>query len=242
MAISPRNAMPDAIAIVLARGGSKRIPRKNIRFFHGKAMVCWPVAHAFESGLFREVIISTDDTEIKQTATAAGAVCYNLRPAEFSDDYATTADVLRYELETYAKCKGYLPDVCCCLYGTSVFAVPSLLAKALSALRRASAELTMAVIRYPHPIERALQFDAADLLHYRQPEFVLTRTQDIAPSYHDAGLFYIFDVRAFWDAGGASFSPLKKTAIEVTSRIAVDIDTEEDWEFAELLATKSGLV
>jgi N-acylneuraminate cytidylyltransferase len=103
------------------------------------------------------------------------------------------------------------------------------------------AELAMAVIRYPHPIERALCFDAAHFLHYRQPEFVSARTQDITPSYYDAGLFYFFDVRAFMASGGASFSLLKKTAVEISHHAAIDIDNEEDWEMAELLVKRNGL-
>lgn len=233
--------MPDVIAIVLARGGSKRIPRKNARPFCGKPMVCWPVEHALGSGLFRDVIISTDDAEIAEKAAASGASFYALRPAKLSDDYATTADVLRHELEAYELREGSLPKLCCCLYGTSALVTARVLIEAEQLLRRTKAQLVMAVIHYGHPIERALKFDAFGMVHYRQPDFVPVRTQDIPPSYHDAGLFYFFDVRAFMEAGGASFIPLEKAAIEMSSRNAVDIDTEEDWEFAELLAKKNGL-
>ncbi len=239
------NDMKDSdssVAIVMGRGGSKRIPRKNIRPFCGKPMICWPVEHACTSKLFREVIISTDDIAIAETARSSGASLHALRPATISDDHATTADVLRYELEEYVRREGSLPEYCCCLYGTSALVTPQLLTEALDMLCRTKTQLVMAVIRYGHPIERALLFDAAGLVHYRQPEFVSVRTQDIPPSYHDAGLFYFFDARAFMKAGGTSFVPLAKTAVEMSGHDAVDIDTEEDWEIAEVLAARQGLV
>lgn len=233
--------MHDAIAIILARGGSKRVPRKNMRRFHGKPMVRWPIEHAIASGLFKEILISTDDQEIANMAKQSGASFHTLRPATLSGDHATTVDVLRYELESYSKREGCLPKLCCCLYGTSASVTTQLLGDALQALIQTNAHLAMAVIRYRHPIERALCFDADGLVYYRQPAFIPTRTQDIPPSYHDAGLFYFFDVRAFMASNDSSFFPLKKTAIEVSGNAVVDIDTEEDWDIAELLAGKNML-
>jgi N-acylneuraminate cytidylyltransferase len=232
------SAMRDntVLAVVMARGGSKRVPRKNVRLFLGRPMVAWPVAHAVGSGLFSHIIISTDDWEIADAAIVAGAVIHGLRPASFSDDHARTADVLRYELECFKKRESALPDLCCCLYGTSALAVPNILHQGRDALQKRNAEFLMAVIPYGHPIERALCFDDAGLVQYRQPEFVLTRTQDIQPSYHDSGLLYWFRPEAFFRYGGDSFAPLRKTAIVLSPRQAVDIDTEEDWELAEIIA------
>jgi N-acylneuraminate cytidylyltransferase len=230
-----------SLAVIMARGGSKRIPRKNARLFLGRPMVAWPAAHAVASGLFSHIIISTDDREIADAAIASGAAMHGLRPVALSDDHATTADVVRYELECFKQREGMLPDVCCCLYGTSALAFPDILRQGFDALHEKNAECLMAVIPYGHPIERALYIDDSGLAHYRQPEFALARTQDIKPSYHDSGLLYWFRPEAFLRHGGNSFAPLLKTAIIVSPRQAVDIDTEEDWERAEILARRRGL-
>ena len=229
------------MAVIMARGGSKRVPRKNARLFHGRPMAAWPVAHAKASGLFSHIIISTDDQEIAEAAVASGAALHGLRPAALCDDYADTSDVLRYELECFKTREGALPDVCCCLYGTSALALPDMLRRGLNALHEKNAELLMAVIPYGHPIERSLRFDDSGLLYYRQPDFFAMRTQDIQPSYHDSGLLYWFLPEAFFRHGGDSFMPLRKTAVIVSPRQAVDIDTEEDWELAEILAGRQGL-
>ena len=224
------------LAVIMARGGSKRVPRKNVRLFLGCPMIAWPVAHAVASDLFSHIIISTDDREIADAAIASGAAMYGLRPAAFSDDHADTSDVLRYELECFSAREGMLPDLCCCLYGTSALALPEVLLQGINTLQERDAELLLAVVPYVHPIERALCFDDSGMAHYRQPEFVAMRTQDIKPSYHDSGLLYWFRPEAFFRHGGTSFIPMRKTAIIVSPRQAVDIDTEEDWQRAEQLA------
>lgn len=231
-----------AIAIIMARGGSKRIPRKNIRTFCGRPMVTWPIVYAQDSNLFKEIIISSDDEEIVAVAQKAGASCHALRPANISNDYATTADVMNYELSEYKSRLGALPTFCCCLYGTSALASAELLKQGLSELQRRGAELLMAVLPYAHPIERALQFDPQGLICYRQPECALTRTQDIAPSYHDTGLLYWFRPDIFFSYGGKDFAPMRKTAFVLPSRSVVDIDTEEDWEFAERIVQYRSLL
>lgn len=229
------------LAVIMARGGSKRMPRKNVRPFLGRPMVAWPVAHAVDSVLFSHVIISTDDREIADAAIASGAALHGMRPAALSDDHSTTADVLKYELECFKKREGALPDLCCCLYGTSALAFPEVLRQGYDALAEKNADLLMVVIPYGHPIERALYFDDSGLAQYRQPEFVATRTQDIKPHYHDSGLLYWFRPEAFLRYGGNRFVPLRKTAIIVSPRQTVDIDTQEDWELAEMLARSQGL-
>ena len=229
------------LAVIMARGGSKRVPRKNVRPFLGRPMVVWPVAHAVTSELFSHIIISTDDQEIADLAITSGAAMHGLRPAAISDDHAGTADVLKHELECFKKREGALPDLCCCLYGTSALAFPKVLRQGRDTLIEKNAEFLMAVIPYGHPIERALYFDGSGLAHYRQPEFVAMRTQDIKPSYHDSGLLYWFRPEAFFRHDGNNFAPLRKTAIIVSPRQAVDIDTEEDWDLAEILAERHGL-
>lgn len=222
------------IAIITARGGSARVPRKNCRLFCGRPMVEWPVTAAVQSGLFGKIIISTDDDEIAACARAAGAEWLFRRPAGLADAFSTTTQVLRHDLEKLKRENGFDADFCCCLYGTSAMVRPEMLQQAKKKLTNGT-ELVMAVIRYSHPIERALQFDDNGLLQYRQPEFVPARTQDIRPSWHDAGLFYFFDIDRFMNGDG-SFVNMKKTGIEVSPLEVVDIDTEEDWGRAEMLA------
>lgn len=228
--------MVNTPALILARGGSKRVPRKNVRTFCGRPMVAWVVDAARRSGAFSEVLISTDNQEIAEAAVHAGAVCPALRKESLSNDFAITEDVLRYELERYAVRKGCMPKTCCCLYGTSAFVTPALLCEARNKLADPRIDMVMAVIQYSHPIERALQFVASEELQYRTPEFFVTRTQDLTPSYYDAGLFYWVKPMAFLGRGGGHFLALTRTAVVVDVFSVVDIDTEEDWRLAEQLA------
>jgi N-acylneuraminate cytidylyltransferase len=233
--------MTNSVAFILARGGSKRVPRKNVRAFCGKPMVAWPVLQAKQSGLFSSIIISTDDKEIADVAVQNGASFFNLRPQFLSDDFIGTEDVIAYELEAYKTRTGVLPDYCCILYGTSVFISNLLLRQGMEKFTNPKIELVMAVIAYSHPIERALVFDDYDLLHYRQPEFVDTRTQDIPVSYHDAGLFYYIKPESFLKNTKKSLLPLVRTAIVVDAFSVIDIDNEDDWRHAEKLAQLNGL-
>ena len=233
--------MRSACSIVMARGGSKRIPRKNARSFCGLPMVAWPVTHAVKSGLFSEVVISTDDEEIASVACEHGASFYGLRPAALSNDFAITPAVLQYELKEIEKRTGTMPKVCCCLYGTSIFASPERLHLACEALKKQDCDFVMAVLEYSHPIERALQFDKAGHLVYRQPEFMSRRTQDIVPSYYDTGMLYVFNVETFFEQK-CTFLQMRRRAIIVCSNEAVDIDNESDWVLAEQLAIMQNLL
>lgn len=231
----------NAIAVILARGGSTRVPRKNVRPFCGRPMVAWPTRTACASGLFRRVIISTDDEEIADAAMREGAERPFIRPAEFADAFSTTADVLFHALKELGNEKGQQPEWCCCLYGTSALVSSELLKKAALLSREEGTELVMAVTRYSHPVERGLAMDESGLLHYLHPECASMRTQDFTPAWHDTGLLYWFSVSAFIQNGGQSFVPLKKRALPVSSLDAIDIDTEADWEFAEQVARYRGL-
>ncbi len=226
------------LCIVMARGGSKRVPRKNVRLLEGEPLVSWPVRAAVASNLFQEVVISTDNEEIAQAAIAAGAIFPFRRPDSVSDDYSNTADVLRVALSQWERASGSLPDFCCCLYGTSAFVKPSDLHTAKALL--ASTECVMAVTPYEHPIQRAITLTQDNCIHYIQPEFVKSRTQDCPPTYHDVGLLYYFSTKAFFAAGAKSFLPLRLKAVVVPRTIAIDIDTEEDWAIAEALASLQG--
>lgn len=230
-----------AIAIITARGGSSRVPRKNVRLFCGRPMVAWPTRAAQASGLFQRVIISTNDEEIAAAALAEGAERPFVRPPELADDHSTTAEVLRHSLLTLQRQTGSLPSWCCCLYGTSALVTPAMLRRAAELAQKDGTELVMTVTPYPHPIERGLTVDDSGLLRYLRPECVSMRTQDFPTVWHDAGLLYWFSVPAFLDGGGQSFAPLQKRALPVTALEAVDIDTQDDWEFAEIVARYRGL-
>lgn len=229
------------LCIILARGGSKRVPRKNVRELGGKPLVAWPVQAAVNSGLFDHVVISTEDKEIALIAQQAGAEFPFVRPAAVADDFATTADVLRVTLQQWQEYSGDLPKYCCCLYGTSLFVSGEILRHARSMLANDS-ELVMAVSEYVHPIQRAMMLDETGTITYLQPEFVSVRTQDCAKTYHDIGLFYYFSVAAFLGGGGKSFLPLAKKGVIVPRTQAVDIDSEEDFAWAELIAKYYGLM
>ena len=196
-------------------------------------MVAWVVDRARQSGLFTDVLISTDDSEIADVAVREGALCPALRADELSGDFVGTEDVLAYELERYASRKGAMPEVCCCLYGTSVFITKESLQEAKRKLSDPKIDMVMAVIQYSHPIERALYFAGPDDLRYRTPEFFTTRTQDLVPTYYDAGLFYWVKSQAFFGRGSGHFLPLTRTAVVVDAFSVVDIDSEEDWSRAE---------
>lgn len=231
--------MSKDLCIVIARGGSKRVPRKNIRHIAGRPLVAWPTAAATASRLFQHVLISTEDIEIAQAAQLAGAEYPFARPIEVADDFSTTADVLRTVLQQWKAYSGNLPAFCCCLYGTSVFVNKDQLRSAKELL--STTELVLAVSEYSHPIQRALKRNEEGDTDYIHPEFINTRTQDLEKSYHDIGLFYYFSVEAFLRHGGCSFGTLKKKSLIVPRTSAVDIDSEEDLAWANILAQYNGL-
>ena len=233
--------MNKRIAIVMARGGSKRVPHKNVRSFCGQPMVTWAVQHAVNSGLFSQVMISTDSEEIAEAAVNFGAVYSGPRSPEFSNDHATTPDVLRYELNSLLKNKAEMPEVCCCLYGTSAMATPEMLQQGLALLNTPDTDLALAVMRYSHPIERALVMDNKGKIDYKKPEFAPVRTQDLPTSYYDTGLFYWFRVPEFLKYDKSDFSYLRMRGLIVSRYDSVDIDTEEEWEQAEQLAKMHNL-
>lgn len=226
--------MSDAIALILARGGSKRIPRKNIRNFCGLPMIAWPIRVALASGLFSQVIVSTDDKEIAAVAKEHGAQCPELRPAFLSDDFSTTADVLHY-LFKGLRAEGNLAKSCCCLYGTSAFLTADLLLKGNNLLQMQNTEVVMAVTEYPHPIERALLQNEEGFLHYFHADSASLRTQDCAVAYHDIGLLYWLDIQSFLASENNCLSNMSIRPLFVPRHLAIDIDTEDDWMIAESL-------
>ena len=231
--------MPNACCVVLARGGSKRIPHKNIRPFNGLPMVAWPIQAALASGLFSSVFISTDAQNIEEVACTHGATSLGMRPPHLADDFSTTAQVLAHFCQELTTHGHTLPEHLCCLYGTSAFITPALLRTGFETLQESPYHCALAVSRYSHPIERALVFDPAGKIQYINEDKANTRTQDCIAAYHDIGLFYWLRVAPFLALETPGFAPLAKTAIIVAPNKAMDIDTEEDWALAEQMMQRN---
>lgn len=221
--------MSDALAILPARGGSKRIPRKNIKDFNGKPAIGWPIAAALASGLFGRVVVTTDDVEIARIAKELGAEVPFMRDARLSDDHSGTTEVVRDAVRRLE-----LPaDVpVCCIYPTALFITPHDLKDGYQQLQ-SGAEWVLTVGEYPTPIDRAYRREGNKLLP-RQPDKMPMRSQDLEPAFFDAGQFYWacaerwLDPKArIWDGAAAVLLPPER---------AVDIDTPADWLRAERLA------
>lgn len=223
-----------ALAIILARGGSKRIPRKNIRPFHGQPIISYPIAAARESGCFDEVMVSTDDGEIAEVARAHGATVPFLRSPRNATDTAGSEQAMEEVILEYRKAGREFTHVCA-IYATGALVSAEHLRKGRAALL-ADDSLTavLSVIRYSFPIQRALVLrnGRAPMLH---PEHYNTRSQDLEPAYHDAGQWY-------WLRTGKFLTSLELMgpncgALELPEMEAQDIDTEDDWAVAELKYT-----
>ncbi len=219
-----------SVAIITARGGSKRIPRKNIRPFLGKPIIAYVIDAALQSGLFSEVMVSTDDTEIADIARQYGASVPFFRNAETADDFATTADVLTEVLAQYAQ-QGQVFDYSCCLYPTAPFVTPDLLQRAFLTLTDNQFDTVYPVQPFSFPIQRAVLLRDSKIQWF-QPEHALTRSQDLAPAYHDAGQFYFFRVAAFRQSHRLITD--NSGGIIISEMGAQDIDTEDDWRMAEM--------
>lgn len=219
------------IAVIPARGGSKRIPRKNIRLFAGRPMIAWAIDTARSSRLFDHIFVSTDDEEIAEIARTAGAEVPFLRPASLSDDYATTADVIGHAVR-WADGAGIGFEWAICLYP----ATPLLAVEDLVAARDKAAEgwdFVFAALRFPCPIERSFLLASNGAILVTSPEHLLTRTQDLPIRFHDAGQFY-WGKRDAWLSGASIFG--QRTAfIELAPWRAQDIDNLTDWQMAERL-------
>lgn len=223
--------MSRSLCIIPARGGSKHIPRKNIRPFRGRPMLGWSVSAARASATFDTVMVSTDDLEIAAVARDAGAQVPFLRSAVASDDHATTADVLMEVLERYAEV-GETFDLACCLYPTAPFVEAHDLIHGRTLLLESTFDVVMPVAVFSYPIWRSLNRDAEGRVRLNFPENLNARSQDLPLAYHDAGQWYWFRIDAFLksrvlmgDTTGSVVLPIERVQ---------DIDTEEDWALAEL--------
>ncbi|MBM7070430.1 pseudaminic acid cytidylyltransferase [Actibacterium sp. 188UL27-1] len=222
-----------SLCIIPARGGSKRIPRKNIRDFCGQPMIAWSIDAALKSGVFDQVIVTTDDAEIADVARSAGAEVPFKRPSDLSDDFTTTQPVIAHAIQAMG-CTATSDLPVCCLYATAPFVRPTDLSGALAQFANSEAKaLVMAITSFAFPIQRALRRDVDGQLSMVQSEYLSTRSQDLEDFWHDAGQFYITSSNRWCNdellLNGPSYG------IELPRQRVQDIDTEEDWQMAELL-------
>ena len=218
------------IAIITARGGSKRIPRKNIRDFCGKPMICHSIEAALAASCFDTVMVSTDDEEIAEIAKKAGADVPFMRSKEASDDFATTADVL-FEVFAAYEAQGTAFDTGCCIYPTAPFVTAEKLREGMKRLTESTADALIPVVRFSYPPQRALAIEN-DRLLVLHPDNLNTRSQDLVPQYHDAGQFYCFRVANF--LRNRHMMAGYVLPFEVPETEVQDIDNETDWQLAEM--------
>lgn len=220
------------IAVIPARGGSKRIPRKNIRPFCGKPMLAWSIEAALSAGCFDQVIVSTDDYEIATTARDLGAQVPFLRDPNLADDHTGT-DAVVVDAITTLQQEGVRPDLVCCIYATAPFISAEYLLKGLQAMQTSDCEFAFSVTSFPFPVQRALRITKTGRTAMLQPEHIATRSQDLEQAYHDAGQFYWGRCNAWLNecpVFGESSAP-----VEIPRAQVQDIDTEEDWQRAQWL-------
>lgn len=221
------------VCIVPARGGSKRVPRKNVRSLAGVPVIARTLATIIGSEVSDRVVVSTDDDEIAEIAVAAGADVPFRRPAQLADDHTPTAPVIVHALATLTQLGDRAYDHALVVYPTAVLLSSADLRTARDAVVGTGCSLAFSVCRFSAPIERAWRLAPDGTGEMRQPEFALTRTQDLEPSYFDAGQYY-FGTVEFWEAGG-SVASVRPRLVELPAWRIVDIDTEEDLERASLL-------
>ena len=220
------------VAIIPARGGSKRIPRKNIKEFFGKPMIAWSIEAALKSNCFDRVIVSTDDKEIANIAEDYGAEVPFIRPAELSDDHAGTIPVIKQAIQ-WLNDYSQPPSLVCCLYATAPFVRVTDIIKGLGQLEQKKASYAFAVTSYAFPIQRAIKINDTDNIEMFTPEHFQTRSQDLEEAYHDAGQFYWGKKDAFLEA--KPFFDENSVIVKLPRDRVQDIDTPEDWDFAEKL-------
>ncbi len=218
------------IAVIPARGGSKRIPRKNIRKFADQPMIAHAINAARQSGLFEHVVVSTDDEEVSRIAREWGAETPFVRPEELADDYTPTVPVVAHAI-TACRVLGWDVDYACCIYPGVPFIHADDLKRALELLQSSQADYSFPITEFPSAIQRALRRLPDGKMQPFYPEFELTRTQDLEPAYHDAGQFY-------WGKAEAWLTNEKihrsGVGLPIPSWRVVDIDTPDDWTRAEI--------
>lgn len=220
------------IAIITARGGSKRIPRKNVREFLGKPLIAWTIENLLASELFDNVCVSTDDQEISEIAVSHGGYVPFLRDSRLSDDFTPTNDVVVSFIEQL-EARGIRVSDVCVAFPAAVGFGKNHLEASRDLFQRSQLDYLFTGVKYPHPIERAWRCDADNNAFFVDPTFEFVRTQDLEDAFYDAGQIY------WWREGLSevlrSGAPLRRGMYEISRNDAVDIDTEDDWAFAEEL-------
>lgn len=222
--------MAKRVAIITARGGSKRIPRKNVKEFLGKPILLYSIEAALKSGMFDEVMVSTEDAEIAQMAEKAGAKVPFFRSENTAGDYATTTDVIEEVLAAYKE-RGMEFEYACCIYPTAPFVTADCLCEAMTTLESSGADSLIPVVRFSFPPQRAVIINDGKM-QFKWPENMFARSQDLEPFYHDCGQFYCIKTESFLREKKLFMSDT--LAYERPESEVQDIDTMEDWKLAEL--------
>ena len=220
------------LCVIPARGGSKRIPRKNIKNFFGQPMIAYSIKAALKSECFDHVIVSTDDAEIAEVAQSFGAEVPFMRPDELANDYAGTVPVVKHAIEWFDD-QGQSPSEVCCLYATAPFVRAGTIKRAYEQMQSTQADYCFTVTSFAFPIQRALKVTAKNRIEMFYPEHLETRSQDLEESYHDAGQFYWGKAEAFKQQ--KSLFSKSATPYILPRHLVQDIDTPEDWKRAELM-------
>ncbi|MEZ9909362.1 pseudaminic acid cytidylyltransferase [Vibrio sp. 10N.261.51.A3] len=222
------------IAIIPARGGSKRIPRKNIKDFNGIPIIAYSIKAAVQSGCFDRVIVSTDDLEIAEVAKRYGAEVPFIRPPEVSDDYATTADVIIHAVNWLEE-EGTLVNYVCCLYATAPFIEVSDIQTTYQMLiEEPEADYCFPVCEFPFPVQRGVKLTTGNRVEMFQAEHFNTRSQDLEPGYHDIGQFYWGKPSAY--KNNIPMFSQRAIAFPISRKRVVDLDTPDDWEYALMVS------
>ena len=223
--------MKERIAVITARGGSKRIPKKNIKEFCGQPIIAYAIRTAIESQMFDTVMVSTDSEEIANVATRYGAEIPFMRSERTSDDFATTEDVVIEVIKEYEQ-RGRHFDTVCCLYPTAPFVTADILKQAIEVMKVKNPAVVIPVVQFSYPPQRCFVIEESGYAKFKYPEYVKTRSQDLEKQYHDAGQFYVYNVKKLLEYKGIiedDFAP-----IVLPEMCVQDIDTLEDWKIAEI--------
>jgi len=220
------------LCVIPARGGSKRIPRKNIKSFNGKPIIAYSIEAALKSGCFDRVIVSTDDKEIALVAKSYGAEVPFFRPTELSNDHAGTLPVIKHAIEWFEQNESALTELCC-VYATAPFVSAETIKESYQQLQISQADYCFTVTSFPFPVQRAVKITKQHRLEMFYPQNFSTRSQDLEEAYHDAGQFYWGKAEAF-KAMKPLFSKLSSPYL-LPRYLVQDIDTPEDWKRAELM-------
>ena len=221
------------IAIIPARGGSKRIPRKNIKLFYGKPMIAWSIDAALKSNVFDHVIVSTDDMEITRIAKEHGAKVPFMRPKELSDDYTGTTEVITHATK-WSQEQGWDVKAVCCIYATAPFVNTEDIVEGLRMLETEDCLYTFTATDFPAPIFWGLKRDINGGVNAMFPEFIMSRSQDLPEVFYDAGQFY-WGKPESWLEGRKIFDRYSRPIFIPRWRVQ-DVDTQEDWDRAQILA------